>query len=110
MSAVLALKLNSSTVRYCFEADAEPDMLPRALEFLAKRGWSASSGARSKRTTRCEPKVRAGRAPARGDASTVGRVKRRSIPPTRRRSWPSSRPIEREAAEVEAALRNLVRV
>lgn len=38
MSAVLALKRNSSTVRYCFEADAEPGVLPRALEFLAKRG------------------------------------------------------------------------
>ena len=39
MSAVLALKRNSSTVRYCFEADAEPGVLPRALELLAKRGW-----------------------------------------------------------------------
>ena len=38
MSAVLALKRSSSTVRYCFEADAEPGVLPRALEFLAKRG------------------------------------------------------------------------
>src|SRR4029077_8304793 len=38
MSAVLALKRNSSTVRYCFEADAEPGVLLRALEFLAKRG------------------------------------------------------------------------
>src|ERR671932_259702 len=38
MSAVLALKRNSSTVRYCFEADAEPAVLPRALELLAKRG------------------------------------------------------------------------
>jgi hypothetical protein len=38
MSAVLALKRNSSTVRYCFEADAEAGVLPRALEFLAKRG------------------------------------------------------------------------
>ena len=38
MSAVLALKRNSSTVRYCFEADAEPGVLPRALELLAKRG------------------------------------------------------------------------
>ena len=37
-SAVLALKRNSSTVRYCFEADAEPGVLPRALELLAKRG------------------------------------------------------------------------
>ena len=37
-SAVLALKRNSSTVRYCFEADAEPAVLPRALELLAKRG------------------------------------------------------------------------
>ena len=38
MSSVLALKRNSSTVRYCFEADAEPGVLPRALELLAKRG------------------------------------------------------------------------
>jgi hypothetical protein len=38
MSSVLALKRNSSTVRYCFEADAEPAVLPRALELLAKRG------------------------------------------------------------------------
>ena len=38
MSAVLALKRNSTTVRYCFEADAEPGVLPRALELLAKRG------------------------------------------------------------------------
>ena len=38
MSAVLALKRNPSTVRYCFEADAEPGVLPRALELLAKRG------------------------------------------------------------------------
>src|SRR4029453_7577292 len=38
MPAVLALKRNSSTVRYCFEADAEPAVLPRALELLAKRG------------------------------------------------------------------------
>ena len=37
-SAVLALKRNSSTVRYCFEADAEPAVLLRALELLAKRG------------------------------------------------------------------------
>lgn len=37
-SAVLALKRNASTVRYCFEADAEPGVLPRALELLAKRG------------------------------------------------------------------------
>ena len=37
-SAVLALKRNSSTVRYCFEADAEPGVLLRALELLAKRG------------------------------------------------------------------------
>ena len=38
MSSVLALKRNSSTVRYCFEADVEPGVLPRALELLAKRG------------------------------------------------------------------------
>ena len=38
MSSVLALKRNASTVRYCFEADAEPGVLPRALELLAKRG------------------------------------------------------------------------
>jgi acetolactate synthase regulatory subunit len=38
MSAVLALKRNSSAVRYCFEADPEPGVLPRALELLAKRG------------------------------------------------------------------------
>ena len=38
MSAVLALKRSNSTVRYCFEADAEPGVLPRALELLAKRG------------------------------------------------------------------------
>ena len=38
MPAVLALKRNSSTVRYCFEADAEPAVLPRALDLLAKRG------------------------------------------------------------------------
>jgi hypothetical protein len=38
MSSVLALKRNQSTVRYCFEADAEPGVLPRALELLAKRG------------------------------------------------------------------------
>jgi len=37
-SAVLALKRNHSTVRYCFEADAEPGVLPRALELLARRG------------------------------------------------------------------------
>ncbi|HZQ00778.1 MAG TPA: hypothetical protein VFB13_14640 [Reyranella sp.] len=37
-SSVLALKRNSSTVRYCFEADAEPGLLPRALELIAKRG------------------------------------------------------------------------
>ena len=37
-SAVLALKRNSSTVRYCFEADAEAGVLPRALELIAKRG------------------------------------------------------------------------
>jgi hypothetical protein len=37
-SSVLALKRNSSTVRYCFEADVEPAVLPRALELLAKRG------------------------------------------------------------------------
>ena len=37
-SSVFALKRNSSTVRYCFEADAEPGVLPRALELLAKRG------------------------------------------------------------------------
>jgi acetolactate synthase regulatory subunit len=37
-SAVLALKRSQSTVRYCFEADAEPGVLPRALELLAKRG------------------------------------------------------------------------
>ena len=37
-TAVLALKRNSSTVRYCFEADAEAGVLPRALELLAKRG------------------------------------------------------------------------
>ena len=36
--SVFALKRNSSTVRYCFEADAEPGVLPRALELLAKRG------------------------------------------------------------------------
>ena len=35
---VLALKRSNSTVRYCFEADAEPGVLPRALELLAKRG------------------------------------------------------------------------
>jgi hypothetical protein len=38
MSAVFALKRNSSTVRYCFEADAEPAVLSRALDLLAKRG------------------------------------------------------------------------
>ena len=38
MSSVLALKRNSTTVRYCFEADVEPAVLPRALELLAKRG------------------------------------------------------------------------
>jgi hypothetical protein len=38
MSSVLALKRNSTTVRYCFEADAEPGVLPRALELLATRG------------------------------------------------------------------------
>jgi len=38
MSGVLALKRNSSAVRYCFEADAEPGVLPRALELIAKRG------------------------------------------------------------------------
>ena len=38
MSAVLALKRNQTTVRYCFEADVEPAILPRALELLAKRG------------------------------------------------------------------------
>src|SRR5579871_6193119 len=38
MSSVFALKRNASTVRYCFEADAEPGVLPRALELIAKRG------------------------------------------------------------------------
>ena len=38
MSAVLALRRNASTVRYCFEADAEPAVMPRALDLLAKRG------------------------------------------------------------------------
>jgi hypothetical protein len=38
MSSVLALKRNSSTVRYCFEADAEAGVLSRALELIAKRG------------------------------------------------------------------------
>ena len=38
MSSVLALKRNSSTVRYCFEADAQPAVLSRALDLLAKRG------------------------------------------------------------------------
>lgn len=38
MSSVLALKRSNSTVRYCFEADAEPGVLPRALELIAKRG------------------------------------------------------------------------
>jgi hypothetical protein len=38
MSSVFALQRNSSTVRYCFEADAEPGLLPRALELIAKRG------------------------------------------------------------------------
>ena len=37
-SSVFALKRNSSTVRYCFEADADPGVLPRALELIAKRG------------------------------------------------------------------------
>ena len=38
MSAVLSLKRSNSAVRYCFEADAEPGVLPRALELIAKRG------------------------------------------------------------------------
>lgn len=38
MSSVLALRRRNSTVRYCFEADAEPGVLPRALELIAKRG------------------------------------------------------------------------
>ncbi len=38
MSAVFALKRSPSTVRYCFDADAEPGVLPRALELLATRG------------------------------------------------------------------------
>lgn len=38
MRAVLALKRSPSAIRYCFEADAEPGVLPRALELLAKRG------------------------------------------------------------------------
>ena len=38
MPSVLALKRNSTTVRYCFEADAAPGVLLRALELLAKRG------------------------------------------------------------------------
>ena len=37
-SSVFALKRNSSTVRYCFEADVEAGVLPRALELIAKRG------------------------------------------------------------------------
>lgn len=37
-SPVLALKRNSTAVRYCFEADAEAGVLPRALELIAKRG------------------------------------------------------------------------
>jgi len=37
-SAVLALRRSATTVRYCFEADAEPGVLPRALGLLAKRG------------------------------------------------------------------------
>ena len=36
--SVLTLKRNSTAVRYCFEADAEPGVLPRALDLLAKRG------------------------------------------------------------------------
>ena len=36
--SVLALRRNTSTVRYCFEADSEAGVLPRALELLAKRG------------------------------------------------------------------------
>ena len=36
MSAVLAIKRNPSTVRYCFEADAEPGVLPPALGLLAR--------------------------------------------------------------------------
>ena len=38
MPAVFALKRNSSTVRYCFEADVQPGVLSRALDLLAKRG------------------------------------------------------------------------
>ncbi len=38
MFAVLSLKRSNSAVRYCFEADAEPGVLPRALELIAKRG------------------------------------------------------------------------
>ncbi len=38
MSSILALKRSNSAVRYCFEADAEPGVLPRALELIAKRG------------------------------------------------------------------------
>jgi acetolactate synthase regulatory subunit len=38
MPAVLALKRNSSLVRYCFEADADPGVLPRALALISKRG------------------------------------------------------------------------
>ncbi len=37
-SSVFALKRNSSTVRYGFEADLEAGVLPRALELIAKRG------------------------------------------------------------------------
>src|ERR1041384_6492830 len=60
MSAVLALKRNASTVRYCFEADAEPAVLPRALELLAKSGLGpararASGQARARSRARLRP-------------------------------------------------------
>ena len=38
MPAVLPLKRSNAAVRHCFEADAEPGVLPRALELIAKRG------------------------------------------------------------------------
>ncbi|MBM3646070.1 MAG: hypothetical protein FJX02_17260 [Alphaproteobacteria bacterium] len=38
MTAVLALKRSATKVRYCFDADADPGLLPRALQLIAKRG------------------------------------------------------------------------
>ncbi len=71
-SAVLALKRSNSTVRYCFEADAEPGVLPRALELLAKRGLVPARVFRASRCRCAECRDR-GRGLAPETAEHVGR-------------------------------------